>query len=50
MADLEKKFETECRNGCNIIACRFPLPNKTPCKTIGQGIDTVWFYKIDKTV
>ncbi|XP_028137218.1 ATP synthase subunit C lysine N-methyltransferase isoform X1 [Diabrotica virgifera virgifera] len=44
MNDLEKKFIKECKSSCKIIACRFPLPNLTPIKTIGHGIDTVWVY------
>lgn len=45
MADLEKKLIKECHFDCNIVACRFPLPNLKPIKTIGSGIDTVWVYK-----
>ncbi|KAJ3650933.1 hypothetical protein Zmor_017008 [Zophobas morio] len=48
MADLEKKFDLECKNGCNVVACRFPLPNKTPVRTYGCGIDTVWVYVFNK--
>ncbi|KAG5877950.1 hypothetical protein JTB14_001180 [Gonioctena quinquepunctata] len=44
MDNLEKKFLSECKPECCIIACRFPLPNRTPIKTIGQGVDTVWVY------
>ncbi|XP_030754508.1 ATP synthase subunit C lysine N-methyltransferase [Sitophilus oryzae] len=46
MKDLEKKFNDECKPTCNILACRFPLPNMTPIKTVGCGIDTVWLYQI----
>ncbi|CAG9772779.1 unnamed protein product [Ceutorhynchus assimilis] len=46
MADLEKKFLKECKPECNIIACRFPLPNLRPTRTVGHGIDTVWIYDI----
>ncbi|CAG9830982.1 unnamed protein product [Diabrotica balteata] len=46
MNDLEKKFIKECNSNCKIIACRFPLPNLTPIKTIGYGIDTVWVYSL----
>ncbi|XP_050300131.1 ATP synthase subunit C lysine N-methyltransferase [Anthonomus grandis grandis] len=49
MADLEKKFIKECKPECNVIACRFPLPNLTPIKTIGHGIDTVWIYNVKET-
>lgn len=50
MADLEKKFLRESPNGSNIVACRFPLPNLIPIKTIGNGIDTVWVYEIKRNV
>ncbi|ENN73238.1 ATP synthase subunit C lysine N-methyltransferase isoform X1 [Dendroctonus ponderosae] len=46
MNELEKKFLRECKPECNVLACRFPLPNMTPIKTIGHGIDTVWVYKV----
>lgn len=49
MADLEKKILMECKNDCNIIACRFPLPTLQPQIIIGNGIDTVWVYNISKT-
>ncbi|RZC42633.1 protein FAM173B [Asbolus verrucosus] len=44
MADLERKFELECKSNCHVVACRFPLPNKTPIRTVGHGVDTVWVY------
>lgn len=47
MGELEKKFLRECERSTNIVACRFPLPNVKPQKTIGSGIDTVWLYKIN---
>ncbi|XP_044261392.1 ATP synthase subunit C lysine N-methyltransferase [Tribolium madens] len=49
MAALENKFNTECKNGCIVVACRFPLPNRKPFKTFGHGVDTVWAYEIIKT-
>ncbi|XP_045465326.1 ATP synthase subunit C lysine N-methyltransferase [Harmonia axyridis] len=48
MENLERKLVNECKNGCNIIACRFPLPMKKPLVTIGCGVDTVWVYNIEK--
>ncbi|XP_057671110.1 ATP synthase subunit C lysine N-methyltransferase [Diorhabda carinulata] len=48
MNDLEKKFLRECKLDCNIVACRFPLPNVKPIKTVGHGIDTVWVYNLTK--
>lgn len=49
MSELEEKFQKECKQGCNIIACRFPLPNMTPVRKIGHGIDTVWVYEFNKS-
>lgn len=49
MSELEIKLRKECKPGCSIIACRFPLPNMTPEKTIGHGIDTVWVYNMTKS-
>ncbi|GJQ75331.1 hypothetical protein Trydic_g23514 [Trypoxylus dichotomus] len=48
MTDLERKIKAECANGSNVIACRFPLPNIVPARTVGSGIDTVWVYEIDR--
>lgn len=48
MNDLENKLLKECKPKCNILACRFPLPNMIPFKIIGHGIDTVWVYEIKK--
>ncbi|KAL0277838.1 UNVERIFIED_CONTAM: hypothetical protein PYX00_004981 [Menopon gallinae] len=45
MEQLKIKFSQELLEGTHIIACRFPLPGKTPIQTIGSGIDTVWVYK-----
>ena len=45
MPDLENKLSKELENGSEVIACRFPFPNWTPDKTIGEGIDSVWLYK-----
>jgi len=44
MADLEKKFQAELSHSSHVIACRFPLPSCVPDRTIGTGIDTVWYY------
>ena len=46
MEELEKKFIRELKSDCRIVACRFPLPNLKPLKTIGHGVDTVWIYTI----
>lgn len=47
MGDLEKKFQRECKTNCKVIACRFPLPNLIPEKTVGHGIDKVWVYNFE---
>ncbi|EEB12119.1 conserved hypothetical protein [Pediculus humanus corporis] len=46
MEELEVKFLKELEKDSYIIACRFPLNNIKPIKTIGLGIDTVWVYEI----
>jgi len=48
MQDLEKKILNECKDSCNIIACRFPLPNLQPRRIIGLGVDTVWVYDLSE--
>lgn len=48
MKDIEAKFVKELQQDCVIIACRFPLPTMTAIKTIGEGVDTVWVYKVSK--
>ncbi|RZF40856.1 hypothetical protein LSTR_LSTR003366 [Laodelphax striatellus] len=45
MQELEIKLDKEASDGTHVIACRFPLPNRTCSKVIGSGIDTVWVYK-----
>lgn len=49
MTDLEKKLLTEANKEAKIIACRFPLPNVKPSRVIGEGIDSVWLYKLKRT-
>ncbi|KAK7873255.1 hypothetical protein R5R35_011329 [Gryllus longicercus] len=48
MSELEEKLFQELDNGAAVIACRFPLPSKTPVFTCGMGIDTIWLYEIKK--
>lgn len=50
MHELGKKFENELKDS-HVVACRFPLPDKVPVRTIGGGIDTVWLYhyKVNRT-
>lgn len=49
MNDLEKKIQRECKEDCNVVACRFPLPNMVPMYTVGHGIDKVWVYSCKKS-
>ncbi|KAH8341135.1 hypothetical protein KR074_000321 [Drosophila pseudoananassae] len=49
MQDLEHKLIAECPHDAQIIACRFPLPNMEHAKIIEDGVNTVWFYKMDKS-
>lgn len=50
MQEIEDKFCTELREDSVIVACRFPLPSIRAIKTIGEGVDTVWVYKVPKGV
>lgn len=46
MTRLEDKFEKELQKGSQVIACRFPLPNKKPIKVLSDGdVDSVWIYQ-----
>lgn len=38
----------EMAEGSYVVACRFPLPTLETIDEIGEGIDTVWVYKMDK--
>ncbi|CAG0921560.1 unnamed protein product [Notodromas monacha] len=46
MAPLGEKFSTELNDDAHVVACRFPIPGWSPFVTIGEGIDTVWVYKV----
>ncbi|XP_011180933.2 ATP synthase subunit C lysine N-methyltransferase [Zeugodacus cucurbitae] len=48
MQDLETKLIAESSINAKIIACRFPLPNLQPQRIIDEGVNTVWFYDLDK--
>ncbi|XP_036323554.1 ATP synthase subunit C lysine N-methyltransferase [Rhagoletis pomonella] len=48
MKDLESKLIAESKENAKIIACRFPLPGLQPQSVAGDGIDTVWFYNLNK--
>ncbi|KAL5010178.1 hypothetical protein ScPMuIL_012483 [Solemya velum] len=49
MDPLEKKFARELSPHCQVVACRFPLPNWEPVLTVGTGVDTVWLYTVPVT-
>ncbi|KAI8046781.1 ATP synthase subunit C lysine N-methyltransferase [Drosophila gunungcola] len=49
MQDLEHKLVAECPDNTKIIACRFPLPSLQHVKIIEDGVNTVWFYDLDKS-
>lgn len=48
MQDLEHKLIAECPHNAKIIACRFPLPQLQPTRVIEEGVNTVWFYDLNK--
>merc|ERR1712150_287985 len=48
MPDLEKKLVNELKTNSEIAACRFPFPGLVPIEIFGEGIDSVWLYKIHK--
>ena len=45
MPALEAKLSRESKK-FNVIACRFPFPTAQVQEVIGEGIDTVWLYKV----
>ena len=46
MPELETKL-VGYKVPINVIACRFPLTNQRPVRTVGEGVDTVWLYKLN---
>ncbi|KAK3098797.1 hypothetical protein FSP39_023208 [Pinctada imbricata] len=48
MERLEKKCLEELPDDSRIVACRFQFPNLKPVKTVGEGLDRVWLYKISR--
>ena len=50
MPRLQEKLSCEVSKDAAIVACRFPLPDREPTMTVGEGIDTVWLYLSPKTV
>uniref|UniRef100_A0A1B0G5X6 Uncharacterized protein n=1 Tax=Glossina morsitans morsitans TaxID=37546 RepID=A0A1B0G5X6_GLOMM len=47
MDQLENKLILEAPHS-KVIACRFPLPNLKPVKSIDAGVNTVWFYNLSE--
>jgi len=46
MTKLEEKFDKELKKGSTVIACRFPLPTKSPTRVLSDGdVDSVWIYE-----
>jgi hypothetical protein len=45
MPQLEKKLESDLRQGSKVVACRFQFPTWKADDVIGEGIDSVWIYK-----
>ncbi|OWF42603.1 protein FAM173B-like [Mizuhopecten yessoensis] len=48
MEPLELKLEKELGEDSMVVACRFRFPNWEPVMTLGEGVDTVWLYRINK--
>lgn len=46
MAPLERKILHELKPGSWVVACRFPLPTLKADESHGDGIDTVWLYRL----
>lgn len=46
MAPLERKLLHELKPGSWVAACRFPLPTLEADESYGEGIDTVWLYRL----
>ncbi|XP_037952800.1 ATP synthase subunit C lysine N-methyltransferase [Teleopsis dalmanni] len=47
MKDIEKKLVAEATDA-KVIACRFPMPHLKPESIIEDGVNTVWFYDLNK--
>lgn len=48
MEPLDKRLKELNKKSQTIFACRFPFSNLPQIDQIGEGIDTVWVYKLDK--
>ncbi|XP_051904081.1 adenine nucleotide translocase lysine N-methyltransferase [Hippocampus zosterae] len=43
---LQKKMEAELPDDALVVAGRFPIPDWTPCRTEGHGVDRAWAYNM----
>ncbi|XP_077415975.1 adenine nucleotide translocase lysine N-methyltransferase [Vanacampus margaritifer] len=43
---LQKKMEAELPDDALVVAGRFPIPDWTPCRTQGHGVDRAWAYNM----
>ncbi|XP_077475239.1 adenine nucleotide translocase lysine N-methyltransferase [Stigmatopora argus] len=41
---MQKKMEAELPDDALVVAGRFPMPDWTPCRTEGDGVDRAWAY------
>ena len=44
MPGLDKKFHEELEIDTRIVVCRFPLMDRVPVATFGEGVDQDWLY------
>lgn len=49
MGTLGQKMEKELKMGSCVAACRFPVPEWYPVRTVGEGVDTVWLYQVPQS-
>jgi hypothetical protein len=50
MGELEGKLRDELRPDSKVVVCRFPIPNRMPVETFGEGIDSVWLYNLQDEI
>ncbi|XP_057673381.1 adenine nucleotide translocase lysine N-methyltransferase isoform X3 [Corythoichthys intestinalis] len=43
---LQKKMEAELPDDALVVAGRFPIPDWTPCRIEGHGVDRAWAYNM----
>ncbi|XP_061740748.1 adenine nucleotide translocase lysine N-methyltransferase isoform X2 [Nerophis ophidion] len=43
---LQEKMEAELPDDALVVAGRFPIPDWTPCRTEGHGVDRAWAYSM----